>query len=185
MTPETRATLEDFVARAKHVESLSIFKNRDRIAGFTVRWEGEEAKFEYFHPSDEQRDALLFNLRLFVQDKDDISLRRLTELYRDPGVSDEWKQDHARLRAILNERLDTIAVEGPKGALSHGALFRMVLYGALAHRDVDHESYRLYKQWVTDEGHRAMTHDTFWQVVVWILATVINVARISQRKLSR
>jgi hypothetical protein len=30
-----------------------------------------------------------------------------------------------------------------------------------------------------------MTHDTFWQVVVWILATVINVARISQRELSR
>src|SRR5688572_27864529 len=115
MTPESRARLEDFVARAKHVESLSIFKNRDRIAGFTARWDGQQPKIEYFHPTDEQRDALLFNLRLFVQDKDDISLRRLAELYGDSGISDEWKQDHARFRKILNERLESVAVERPSG----------------------------------------------------------------------
>jgi len=40
MTPDSRARLEDFVTRAQHVERLSIFKNPQRIAGFTVRWEG-------------------------------------------------------------------------------------------------------------------------------------------------
>ena len=185
MNAESRARLQDFLERASHVESLSFMDKRERIADCRLRREGDSWQAEFFHPTDEQRDALLFNLRLFIQDKDDISLRRLTELYDDPDISAEWKREHAEFRGELKRRFDRVAAEGPKGVLRHEDLFRMVLYGALAHRDADDASFQQYRIWVTNEDERAIIHDSFWQVVVWILATVINIARISQRELAR
>lgn len=148
MNAESRARLQDFLERASHVESLSFMDKRERIADCRLRREGDSWQAEFFHPTDEQRDALLFNLRLFIQDKDDISLRRLTELYDDPDISAEWKREHAEFRGELKRRFDRVAAEGPKGVLRHEDLFRMVLYGALAHRDADDASFQQYRIWV-------------------------------------
>ena len=136
-------------------------------------------------PSDEKRDALLFNIRLFIQDKDDISLRRLADLCDDPGISDQWKKDYNHYREELNDRLEWVAVEGPKGKVTHRDILNMFLYGKFGHHDRDDRAYKLYKKWITDENVYEIMHKTFHTVLIWTLAVIINISSVSKKELQR
>lgn len=183
--PETQKRLEDFVKRVDYVRSLSYFEGGEEIVGFELKKVGDKWQADFYQPSDEKRDALLFNIRLFIQDKDDISLRRLVELYDDPGISSVWKEEHEHYRKELNKRLDRIAAEGKKGKITHRDVLDMFLYGKFGHRDEDDKSYKLYQEWITDKNEFEIMHNTFHTVLVWILAVVINISVASREELQR
>jgi hypothetical protein len=183
--PETQKRLEDFVRRVDYVRSLSYLEGKDKIVGFELKKVGCKWQADFYQPSDEKRDALLFNIRLFIQDKDDISLRRLVELYDDPGMSDQWKKEHEYYRKELNERLDRVAAEGKKGKITHRDVLYMFLYGKFGHRDEDDKSYKMYQKWVTDNTEFEIMHNTFHAILVWILAVVINISVASREELQR
>lgn len=125
----------------------------------------------------------MFNLRFFVQDKDDISLRRLTELYEDSGFSDQWKKEHEFYRKELNDRLERIAAEGPKGEFTHKDVLDMFLCGNFGHFNQDDKAYKLYQEWVTDEFEYEMLYDTFHQIIIWLLVVIENISAASKREL--
>ncbi len=182
---ETQKRLEDFIRRVDYMRSLSYFEGKNNIVGFEARKVGDKWQVDFYQPNDEKRDALLFNIRLFIQDKDDISIRRLVELYDDPGISTKWKKEHEHYRRELNERLDRIAVEGKKGKLTHRDVLDMFLYGKFGHRDEDDRSYKMYQKWITDETEFEIMHNTFHTVLVWVLAVVINISIVSREELQR
>lgn len=182
---ETHKRLEDFIRRVDYVRSLSYFEGEDNVVGFEAKKVGDEWQVDFYQPNDEKRDSLLFNVRLFIQDKDDISIRRLTELYDDPGISDKWKEEHKSYRRELNERLERIAVEGKKGKITYRDVLDMFLYGKLGHRDEDDKSYKMYQKWVSDETEFEIMHNTFHMVLVWILAVVVNISIASKEELQR
>jgi hypothetical protein len=183
MTPSSRKRLEDVVRRSEHVERLSYFEGKENIVGAEMRQVDGQWHVEFHQPSDEQRDSLLFNARLFVQNKDDISFQRLVELYDDPGISDGWKREHCAIRDELNRRLQEVAADGVKGILTHRNVLNMFLYGELGHRDEDDREYRLFQKWVTDDTERELLHNTFHTVLIWLAVAIINVGRISKREL--
>ena len=183
MTPSSRKRLEDVVRRSEHVERLSYFYGKDNVVGADMRQVDGQWHAEFHQPSDEQRDSLLFNARLFVQNKDDLSFQRLVELYDDPGISDGWKREHGAIRTELNRRLEEVAADGPKGALTHQNVLNMFLYGELGHRDEDDRDYGLFQRWVTDSTERELLHNTFHTVLTWLAVAIINVGRISKREL--
>jgi len=183
--PETQKRLEDFIKRVDYVRSLSYLEGKEKIVGFKVNRMEDKLQADFYQPSDEKRDALLFNIRLFIQDKDDISLRRLVELYDDPGISNQWKKEHEHYRKELNERLDRVAVEGKKEKITHRDVLYMFLYGKFGHRDEDDNSYKLYQKWVTDENVFKILHNTFHTILIWILAVVINISAASREELQR
>ncbi len=111
---ETRNRLEEFNKRVEYIRTLSYFNGGKNTVGFEIK---EAGKIDFYEPNDEQRDALLLNVRLFLQDKDDISIRRLTDLFDDPGISSEWKKEYELHRKELNKKLDWVAVEGLKEKL--------------------------------------------------------------------
>ena len=113
MRPETRTRLEAFVARVDQLRSYSILKDPAHVARLTVRWHGENPEIEFQHPTDEATDAALLHIRVLIQ-RDDISIGRMAELYDDPGLSDEWKQEHGRMRDWLNGRFTAKGTRGPE-----------------------------------------------------------------------
>jgi len=181
---ETQKRLEEFIKRVEYIRSLSYLDGKDKIVGGDAKKVGDKWEINFFQPSDEKRDALLFNIRLFLQDKDDISLRRLTELYDDPEISDQWKGEHEHYRKELNTRLDRVAVHGPKGKLSHRDILNMFLYGKFGHHDQDDKSYKLYNEWITNNNYEIM-YNTFHAVLVWILAVITNISVASREELQR
>jgi len=182
--PENKKLLEEFIKRVEYTTSLSYLDGKDKIVGGEGRMVGDKWEINFFQPSDEKRDALLFNIRLFLQDKDDISLRRLAELYDDPEISNQWKREHEHYRKELNTRLDRIAVQGPNGKLIYRDILNMFLYGKFGHHDRDDKSYKLYNEWVTDNNYEIM-HNTFHTVLVWILAVITNISIASREELQR
>jgi hypothetical protein len=119
----------------EYIRTFSYLEAKDEIAGFEVQKVGDKWQVDFYQPSDEKRDALLFNIRLFIQDKDDISLRRLTDLYDDPGISNSWKSEYEHYRKELNERLERVVAEGSKGKITHRDVLDMFLYGKFGHHD--------------------------------------------------
>jgi hypothetical protein len=184
--PDTQKQLEDFVKRVDYIRSLSYFDGKDKVAGFQTKMVEDKLQVDFYQPSDEKRDALLFNFRLFIQDKDDISLRRLVELYDDPGVSDFWKNEHKHYREKLNEWLDfVVVVEGEKGELTNRDVLEMFLYGKFGHRDEDDKSYKMYQEWVNNEAEFEIMHNTFHTILISILAVIMNLSVASREELQR
>lgn len=183
--PATQKRLEDFIRRVDYIRSLSYFDGKDNIAGFETKMVGGKLQVDFYQPSDEKRDALLFNFRLFIQDKDDISLRRLVELYDDPGISDFWKNEHKHYREKLNEWLGFVVVEGQEGQITNRDVLDMFLYGKFGHRDEDDKSYKMYQKWVNNEVEFEITHNTFHTILISILAIIINISIASREELQR
>ena len=185
MNPASRKRLEDFAERVEYLQSLSYLENANDLVGGKITQVDGKWQVEFYQPNDEKRDALLFNLRLFVQDKDDISIRRLAELYSDPDISDKWKQEHHSIRNELNTRLDRIAAEEPKGKITYRDVFYMFLYGQLVQHDEDDAYRRLFQKWVTGKTQWEILHNTFHATIVWILAAIINISLASKEELKR
>lgn len=60
---------------------------------------GEEFRFERHLPSEDEIDAFALTLRLFVQDRDGFSFRRMDELYSDLPVDPELSAKVSEVRA--------------------------------------------------------------------------------------
>jgi hypothetical protein len=144
---------------------------------------GDQWQADFYQPDRERTDSLLFNLRLFVQNKDDISIGRLEELCADSGISEKWKNEYKLIRSELKLRLNRLAAEGPEGKITFNDTFRMVLFGALGHRTEKDKDYKLFKKWVRDENEWAITYNIFHDVVVWVSVAVINIAKASKEEL--
>lgn len=181
MRPDTKRRLEAFVARVDQLRSYSILKDPANVAGMTVRvGEGGEQHVEFHHPTEEATDAALLHIRVLIQ-RDDISIGRMGELYADPAISNEWKQEHRRMRDWLNTRLD----EPYGGGLTYRDVLEAFLHGRRGHFKSTDRGYRLYDQLATDDVARQLHQDTFYQVLVWILAAAHNVAVATRKELAR
>lgn len=185
MRPESKRRLEEFVKRAEYIRSLSYLENGEHIVGGKITEIDGKPRVDFFQPDNEKRDALLLNLRLFVQDKDDISLRRMTELYDDPGVTDLWKRGHNYERTLLNLRLGQLAAEGPKESITYNDVFQMFLFGERGHFDQDDKAFKLYQKWVTDQTEWEILHNTFHETLLWVLRAILNISVVSKEELQR
>lgn len=184
MRTESKKLLELFVEKAEQLRSLSYFEGGENIMGFEITEDDGSPQIDFNYPDDEKRDAMLMTLRLFVQNKDDISIGNMATLIDDPAISEEWKTDFKMLRNSLNEYLALVLTEGEKGELSHRDVFEMFLYGQISHARENDMSRKLYKKWVTDETYEIL-HSSFHDVAFHILITVFNIAMISRAELER
>lgn len=185
MNPESQKRLEEFIKRVEYIKTLSYFENQKEIVRVSARRVGDKWETDFYQPDDEKRDALLFNLRLFIQDKDDISIGRLTELYSDPEISNEWKYQHENIRKVLNSRLDEVVGEGARGKFTYRDVLSMFLYGKLGHVDQDDRSYKLFQKWVTDETEWAIMHSIFHETLLHVIEAIMNISRISKDEIQR
>ncbi len=182
MKPESKKRLEEFAKRAEYIRHLHYLDGGKDIVGLEITGPHE---IKFYQPDNEKRDALLLNLRLFVQDKDDISLHRMTELCDDPGITDLWKQELYKERAILKIRLSQVAFEGSKGSITYNDVFKMFLYGERAHFDPDDKDYKLYQKWVTDQTIFEILHNTFHETLLSVVTAIINIGVASKEELQR
>ena len=182
---ENKKRLEDFVERAEHIRNFSYFEGGKNIVGFEAKKEAEKWQIDFYQPSNEQRDAIVFNLRLFLQDKDGISFRKLADLCNDPDVSKQWKDEFEFVRKILNLRLDDIVAEGNKGKLTNRDILNMFLFGKLAHNDSNDENNKLYQKWVSDDVEYEILHNTFHTILIWLSTAILNISSASKEELHR
>ena len=127
----------------------------------------------------------MLHLRLFLQDKDGISLRKLADLTNDPGLSDKWKDEYKKIRKVLNIRLDEVIVDGRKGKLTNRDILNMFLFGKIAHNDPNDENNKLYQKWITNDTVYEILHNAFHVVLIRLLTAILNISSASKEELQR
>jgi hypothetical protein len=185
MRSETKKRLEDFIERAEHIRTFSYFEGKEDIAGFKMKKVGDKWLADFYQPRDEQRDAILMHLRLFIQDKDDISFRKLGDLIDDPDLSTKWKEEFESIRQVLSIRLDEVVSEGQKGKITNRDVLNMFLFGKIAHSNPSDESNKLYQKWVTNDTEYEILHNTFHVILIWLSTAVLNISSASKEELQR
>jgi hypothetical protein len=185
MKPETKKRLEEFVERAEKIRTYSYLDGKDDIIGFTMNKVGDNWQVDYYQPSDEQRDALLLHLRLFLQDKDNISFKKLADLCNDPELSEKWKTEFEFQRKILNIRLDQVAAESKTEKITYRDVLYMFLFGKIAHNNPSDKNNKLYHKWVTSKIAYKDMSNTFHEVIIWLLTALLNISSVSKEELQR
>ena len=185
MRPETKKRPEDFIERAEHIRNFSYFEGKDKIAGFEIEKVGGDLQVNFYQPGDEQRDAILLHLRLFLQDKDDISLRKLGDLTNDPDLSSEWKEEYEKERKVLNIRLDEVIADGRKGRITNRDILNMFLFGKIAHNNPNDENNKLYQKWITSDTEYEILHNTFHTILIRLFTATLNISSASKEELQR
>ena len=133
-------TLELFNEKADQLLSSEFFKQAS-VGGSIVEF-NRESGWDSIHvgPDDESTRALVLTLRLFMQDRDGISVRKMAGLYSSLPVSAVVKQEFAAHRSQLNAFLDSeshLAIAEER-LLSYRDILLIFVYGEYAHVNARH-----------------------------------------------
>ncbi|MBN8581428.1 MAG: hypothetical protein J0L96_12215 [Anaerolineae bacterium] len=182
MKLDSKRQLEDFIERAEKIRKFSYLNEGENIVGFQIIGE----KIDFYQPTDEQLEAVVLNLRLFLQNGDGISFRELAKLCEDPDISKYWKDEFIVIRQNLNISLDIEVVEDSnKGKLTNRDILNMFVFGKLAHKDPKDKHNELYRRWVTSDVEYKILINTFHTVVLSVLSAVFNISLISRKELQK
>jgi hypothetical protein len=128
------AALRLFNQKVERLLSLSFFKARG--VGAVVEFQRDSGWESIFvGPDEESIEALILTLRMFMQDNERISLRRMRALYRALAVSPDLERAFASTCAELNSFLDSdtnLSIEEGR-QLSHREILDIFVYGSYAH----------------------------------------------------
>jgi hypothetical protein len=131
-------TLKLFINRAERVLRSRLSQNvLSQQLGCKFSWKvGEGTTIEYPDCHEDDRDAFVLSLRLFIQNKDRISIYNVSQIIEDLPLSDAVKEPFRQQRAELNRYLDLhpifTAFGEPK---NYRELLYTLVYGDLSHFD--------------------------------------------------
>ena len=162
-------TLELFNDRVSRVlRSGFVEFARTRRIGFSVRSNEDGETVEIHGPSEDQRDALLYTLRLFYQGSDGISIRQIGALYQTLPISSALADRFAFNQGRLNKFLDS---EDVIVGLSYREAFELSVYGRGGH--LDRDKRRRLAEWASDPVRSAAVDMTFNGAIVRLVEFLI------------
>ena len=183
MRPDSRTRLEAFVALIEKVEQYPYFSGGERVAGSSLSIVNGQPVMEFFGPPDDQTDAVALRVRLLTHG-DDISIRRLGELFDDPGISIEWRESYERWAGALQLKMGQTWAKGSKGTLTIREAFDMELHGHRGHYKAADRAFKTYQRWVTSEFERECLESAFHEVLIFVVAVGHNLALASRREIA-
>ena len=132
----------DKLIRSRFVHQIYNEKSGVRIAGSPENG----VIVEWYGPDDDAIDAFVLTSRFFIQDNEQTSLRKMSNLYREMSVNEELlrKFEYGRKKLDQFLRSDTfINMDGK--ILTYGEVFDVFFYGDLAHANPRKRAF--YELW--------------------------------------
>lgn len=150
MTTDTTA-LALFREKAKELEE-SIFVQsvaKSGSLGTSIKGRvGEPLDVQRTGPTEDEIRSSVLTMRLFCQDNDRISIRKVASLIDSLSIDQQIKDEYARWRSELNNYLNAPTSTGfdlGSGPITRRFLFETFLYGFYAH--LEEPKYQLISQW--------------------------------------
>lgn len=128
--------LSDFNKRVERIRKFFIYRLAKRGMLRTAVQEslGEPRRSGTRRPSQEQIDALVNNLRFFIQNNEATSFENLAKTYASLPIPPTLKREFEDCRGRLNRWLDGKSSLGMKGSpLIHRRILWVFVYGDVAH----------------------------------------------------
>jgi hypothetical protein len=192
MREQTRKTLSLFTEKANLLSSFSFTESvengiRLHVAGGSDK----ETSVEFYGPDTEAVHAFLNTYRFFVQDSDGISFRALHRtVLDDPGLSDNWKSEFARVREELNEYLDEplsairIVFNG-KQISSRREVHDVFIYGDISHLRYknDVQKREIFERWRSQPSIYGSLLLVFIDTLAEVRRAIAYVSRLNEEEL--
>ncbi|MCG6915208.1 hypothetical protein LJE86_14965 [bacterium BMS3Abin03] len=142
-----------FNHNVEQLQGFNFWKNFPSDNGINITFDYSNKKIEVNSkirgPDDETIIAFILKYRLFIQDKDDISLRNLEKLFLELPVEPNYKEKYKVLRQKINSILDEESnVQIKKHRVTIREIHDMFIYGAWAHlneNDLNRKRYLAIK----------------------------------------
>jgi hypothetical protein len=123
-------------------------------------------------------DAFVLTLRLFIQDNEPISLRRIGQLYQDTPELAQVAERVAELRAKMNKFLDADSpVVWQKQQLPRRRILDVFFYGGLAHTHL--EKTQEFARWMEHEYMAMPFQAEFYDIVAAITQTIFWIRQVN------
>jgi len=141
-----------FIERVDKLRNSSYIKGIVDAGGLKLKIKGDMAtktvQFDHTPINPEHLDAFLFTLRLFIQQKDSISIKRIGSMISSLKVSKEPRDRFLKQQDYLNRFLNESSMMKTDGKpWKHEEVLRTVLYGYRAHLKTEQPEYQRYKEW--------------------------------------
>jgi hypothetical protein len=115
----------------------------------------------------EHVDAFLFTLRLFIQEKDSISVEKMGSMIGSLEVSKEPKVRFFKQKEFLDKFLSEQSMMRIDDDLpTNNDVLRTVLYGFRGHLKTEEPKYRRYKEWSSNPIALSIIEFTFNSVLI-------------------
>ncbi len=139
-----------FVSKTNELRSSSYLKfvSKNQLSVSLNAKVNEDNMIIVTHPDEDAIKSMILTLRLFIQDKDRISIRNIEGYMKDLGFNKDLIGKYERGRKNLNDFLDSIDVIYNNEALTYRKIIEVFFYGNFAH--VDQKQYAIYKTWKSD-----------------------------------
>jgi hypothetical protein len=191
MKDETRKTLEICIEKANKLREMKLDEHIAQTIigiGFQAhRTINDDWEVEFDLPDNEKSDATLFTFRLFLQENEKYSFKKIKHLIKDVGLSEEFRskmsEAYKRYVDLLNHRPVDIhpdffeVGEYP----TCGDILEVVMYGDMAHTN-NPEKRRKYQYWTRDDIRKYVLLQHFWFIVSEVLKLIYRISDLCKEE---
>lgn len=141
--------LKYFNQNVDQLQGFSFWKHFPSKSGINITWDYSNKEVsissKLFGPDDESISAFVLKYRLFIQDKDDISLRNINKLYEKLLIEKIYCESFGTYRNNINNILDkpsNVQIKNHKVTIRE--IHDMFIYGVWAHlneNDLNRKNY--------------------------------------------
>lgn len=126
----------------------------------------------------EEIEAFVLTYRILTQQNDRYSVRRLADVYSSPWVEEDGKRAFVEGRSEINATLESFTrMDFGKGPVRIDRLVDVVVYGALAHTNLEKE--RQYKQWTDNPTIAAGVWIEFMGALLAVMKLFLHIRDIN------
>ena len=134
--------LKFFYQNVEQLQNFNFWKNFQSKSGFNITFDYKESETKInsviLGPNDEAISAFILKYRLFVQDKDDISLRNKDKHFSQLPIESVYKERFKEYRQKINDVLEEESnVQIKKHRVTLREIHDMFIYGVWAHLNVN------------------------------------------------
>lgn len=146
--------LKNFNQTVDTLQGFNFWKTFPDNSGISIEWDytqdGVTVNSKVIGPNDEAISAFILKYRLFIQDKDEISLRNMDKLFSTLPIKNEYYFRFKSIRNKINENLDRPSnVTRNNHKVTMREIHDMFIYGVWAHlddKDVNRKRYLSIKE---------------------------------------
>ena len=164
--PLRSAEVDEFILRARKLEKSAFWRWQNALP-IRANWEAIAAGnwLAYEGLREEDLDSFCLTLRLLIQDRDNLSIRKVSQLVEMwPPDYDEQKAAIREAVTSLNERLDGACIVSiHNGRTTKRELFETLFYGGLVHSDP--HKREAYAKLISSGPFSGLVFSAFWAVL--------------------
>ena len=125
--------------------------------------------------------AVLTTLRLFLQKNDDLSLERISTLYKQMRIDSSYKNTFANIMTALNNGLDKKAFTFLTDAPTYRKVLDVILYSDIAHTN----QRDILRQWTSNGHNENMVRAEFERIVEFCIYCIVPIKKLNEEILEK